>query len=97
MLVTAKTKTTLKTTASRLRWQITLPKNTPLDKRIHRLLAEYDGLNLVEITKLALIELDKKNSNYIDDILDAYNTGNINGTAVENKTQLENLLEEMSK
>jgi hypothetical protein len=44
------------------RYQITLPKTPQLNSRIQSLMTRYEGMTLTEITKLAFIELDNKNS-----------------------------------
>jgi hypothetical protein len=44
------------------RYQITLPKTPQLSSRIQSLMTRYDGMTLTEITKLAFIELDNKNT-----------------------------------
>lgn len=53
------TKTSTKSKISD-RYQITYPKNSSISKRIKSLLIKFDGMDLPEITKLALIELDNK-------------------------------------
>ncbi len=90
-------KTTIKAAG---RWQVTLPKNTALDNRINSLLKRYEGMNLTEITKLALIELDKKEAeeNYpIDKVLDDYYAGKLKTTKVNSSKELEALLAKMAE
>lgn len=43
------------------RYQITFPKDSSIAKRINSLLQKFDGMDIVEITKLALIKLDDAN------------------------------------
>lgn len=61
------TKTTTKTkskTASKItgRYQITFPKNSRITNRILSLSQKFDGMDLPEIVKLALIKLDDNSS-----------------------------------
>ena len=46
---------------SQNRYQITFPKDSSIAKRITSLLEKFDGMDIVEITKLALIKLDDAN------------------------------------
>jgi|GEM_PF-2667551 hypothetical protein len=90
-------KTTIKPAG---RWQVTLPKNTALDNRINSLLTRYEGMNLTEITKLALIELDKKESEEshpIDKVLDNYYAGKLKTTKVSSSQELKALLTKMAE
>jgi hypothetical protein len=90
-------KTTIKPAG---RWQVTLPKNTALDNRINSLLTRYEGMNLTEITKLALIELDKKESEEshpIDKVLDDYYAGKIKTTKISSKKELDKYLKELNE
>ena len=57
------------------RWQITLPKQDSISIRINNLLQKYEGMNLVEITKLALIQLDNNTSTPTETDLIRQNTG----------------------
>ena len=54
------TKTTSKTSS---RYQITFPKNSKITTRIISLTRKFNGLDLPEIVKLALITLDDKTPN----------------------------------
>jgi hypothetical protein len=57
------------------RWQITLPKQDSISIRINNLLQKYEGMNLVEITKLALIQLDNNTITPTETDLIRQNTG----------------------
>jgi len=90
-------KTTIKPAG---RWQVTLPKNTALDNRINRFLTRYEGMNLTEITKLALIELDKKESEEshpIDKVLDDYYAGKIKTTKLLTEEDIDKYLNNLNK
>jgi hypothetical protein len=47
-----------KATKTASRYQITFPKNSSITRRITNLAQKYDGMDLSEIVKLALIKLD---------------------------------------
>jgi hypothetical protein len=53
-------KTVTKKKTQSKRWQITLPKEPGINKRITSLSQKFEGMDLVEIAKLALITLDKQ-------------------------------------
>lgn len=53
---------TRSTTKPNSRYQITFPKNSSITKRIISLSHKYDGMDLPEIVKLALIKLDDSSS-----------------------------------
>jgi hypothetical protein len=90
-------KTLTKGKTSTSRWQITLPKNTDLDGLIIDLLARYKGMNLPEITKLALIELDHQQNHPLDRVLDKYYAGKTKSKIVKTTLELDELLDKVNR
>lgn len=84
-------------TVQKPRWQITLPKENGINKRLDRLMKRYEGMSLAEITKLALIKLDEEKSTRYDAILDDYYSNKNSFTTIKSKQELDDIFEKMSK
>ncbi len=80
----------LTNTKTPTRWQITLPRETNVNKRISSLMTKFSGMTLTEITKLSLILLDNQTSN--SQVLDSsYNfTPEFGQYLINTKKQIDN-------